>query len=215
MSIAAEKTEWVLVTEAARLLGVSRPTLYLLLEGGLLPMSRSTLTGRPRIFRAALTAFQNAASQKEQEGLAVIQRNGHQEAVNGVHSLAISEEAQGAAHPIPAEASVAEAAEPPRPSLWPPGTPDLPKLEITYSKLTPIPPPSNWPEDGPPWSVDSIFQLHKLDLRLPVNDLAERLDFYRFHGLPQDAASDVGHLGTGRNVGSDRKTLGGGQPDDE
>src|SRR2546423_1583640 len=128
--------ERITVQEAARLLGVSRPTVYRLIERGDLsaeihPVTRRRQLSRPQVMRLL-------------------------------------------GSPEPASAWIATAA-----------------LRVRDSGGR------TCPADVKP--VNSIFQLPKLALDFGVDDLSDRVDYYRFHGLPADEKDLSGHIGADRD----------------
>lgn len=118
------------VQEAARLLGVSRPTVYRLIENGKLTARAHAVTGRK-----------------------LLSRQGGSGAGSG--SAAGSRRGGGSG------------------------------------------------SGGSAGAADSIFRLPELALELPVDDVSERIDYYCFHGLPEDAKSVPGHVRPGSGEHAD------------
>jgi excisionase family DNA binding protein len=130
----------ITVQEAARLLQVSRPTVYRLIERGELRYAQHPVTGRKRLSRMQ------------------------------VAGLLSGEGTGGGGAQSPMADRVSDVA----------GDPYLAARPARDGEI-----------------VDSIFRLPELNLDFGVDDLSEKVDYYRLHGLPGEAAGVPGHLGPG------------------
>jgi len=124
----------ITVQEAARLLEVSRPTIYRMIRDGRLRYEAHPVTGRKRLSRVEVVSLLGAG------------------------------QLPPPAQPLMGD-RVAEAA--------PAGY----HVPVAAGEI-----------------VDSIFRLPELRLDFGVDDLSERVDYYRFRGLPGEKAGVPGHI---------------------
>jgi len=119
------------VQEAARLLSVSRPTVYRMIEKGVLPAEVHPVTGRKRISRTAVERLAQGRGDVE------IGRSGM--VLRRVRPDTLSADL------------------------------DPPEFDESGAEI-----------------ARTIYDLPKLRFHTTITDLAERIDYYRFHGPPDE-----------------------------